>query len=235
MQYRTSSARTISFSRFRTRAWRKRRRSTPTSSGWRKSWASRMVATNDCHYLCEDDSHAHDVLLCVQTGKSIDDPNRLQVRQRPVLREERATRWRGSFRTRRTCSSARMEIAERCNFKLNKVENPFPEFAVPEGHTIDSYFEQVCREGLHEALETAVRQLEVAGRLQNSRRRVRAAAGARNRHHQADEVLRLLPDRLGLHPLRAGERHSGGSGPWFGGRIAGGLLHGDHGHRSAAE
>ena len=44
-----------------------------------------------------------------------------------------------------------MEIAERCNLKLLKVDNPFPEFAVPEGHTIDSYFEQVCREGLQEA------------------------------------------------------------------------------------
>ena len=51
-----------------------------------------------------------------------------------------------------------MEIAERCNFKLNTVENPFPEFAVPEGHTIDSYFEQVCREGYKKRLETAVRQ-----------------------------------------------------------------------------
>jgi DNA polymerase-3 subunit alpha len=42
------------------------------------------------------------------------------------------------------------------------VDNPFPEFAVPEGHTIDSYFEQVCREGFKKRLETAVRQLEAA-------------------------------------------------------------------------
>ena len=46
--------------------------------------------------------------------------------------------------------------------KLNKMDNPFPEFAVPEGHTIDSYFEEVCREGLRKRLETAVRQLETA-------------------------------------------------------------------------
>ncbi len=56
-----------------------------------------------------------------------------------------------------------MEIAERCNFKLHEVDNPFPEFAVPQGHTIDSYFEQVCREGLKKRLETAVRQLELRG------------------------------------------------------------------------
>ena len=56
-----------------------------------------------------------------------------------------------------------MEIAERCNLKLNKIENPFPEFAVPEGHTIDSYFEEVCRAGLSKRLDTAVRQLELRG------------------------------------------------------------------------
>ena len=55
-----------------------------------------------------------------------------------------------------------MEIAERCNFKLQPVENPFPEFAVPQGHTIDSYFEQVCREGYKKRLETAIRHLEIA-------------------------------------------------------------------------
>ena len=61
-----------------------------------------------------------------------------------------------------------MEIAERCNLKLSKVENPFPEFAVPDGHTIDSYFEEVCREGLRKRLETQVRQLELRGVLRNS-------------------------------------------------------------------
>ncbi len=62
-----------------------------------------------------------------------------------------------------------MEIAERCNFKLHTVENPFPEFAVPEGHTIDSYFEEVCRAGLQKRLETAVRQLELRGVLRTQR------------------------------------------------------------------
>ncbi len=43
--------------------------------------------------------------------------------------------------------SRTMQFAERCSLKLNKVSNPFPEFAVPPGHTIDSYFEEVCRAG----------------------------------------------------------------------------------------
>ena len=50
------------------------------------------------------------------------------------------------------------------------MDNPFPEFAVPEGHTIDSYFEEVCRDGLKKRLETAVRQLELRGVLRAHRR-----------------------------------------------------------------
>jgi DNA polymerase-3 subunit alpha len=61
-----------------------------------------------------------------------------------------------------------IEIAERCNLKLAKVDNPFPEFAVPDGHTIDSYFEHVCREGLKKRLETSVRMLEQRGVLRST-------------------------------------------------------------------
>jgi DNA polymerase-3 subunit alpha len=58
-----------------------------------------------------------------------------------------------------------MEIAERCAFDLKPVEDPFPLFDVPEGHTINSYFEQVCREGYKKRLDTAVRGLESRGVL----------------------------------------------------------------------
>ena len=61
-----------------------------------------------------------------------------------------------------------MQIAERCNLKLTKVDNPFPEFAVPDGDTIDSYFEQVCREGLKKRLDTAVAHLDARGVLRNA-------------------------------------------------------------------
>jgi DNA polymerase-3 subunit alpha len=59
------------------------------------------------------------------------------------------------------------EIAERCNLKLAKVDNPFPEFAVPDGHTIDSYFEEVCRTGFKKRLDTAVHTLEMRGTLRH--------------------------------------------------------------------
>jgi len=62
--------------------------------------------------------------------------------------------------------SRTMAIAERCNAKLEKVGNPFPQFDIPKGYTIDSYFEHICREGFARRLET-IRALEKQGRLRH--------------------------------------------------------------------
>ena len=119
-----------------------------------------LVATNDSHYLCGEDSHAHDVMLCVQTGAKIHDADRFNFDgdQFFVKSAEEMARL---FKDSPSVLSRTMEIAERCNLKLHSVKNPFPEFAVPQGHTINSYFEEVCRAGLKKRLETAVRQLEL--------------------------------------------------------------------------
>ena len=74
-----------------------------------------LVATNDSHYLCEDDHHAHEVLLCVQTAGSIHDPEAVQVRHRSVLCQESRRRWSGSSRMRRKWSARTMQFAERCS------------------------------------------------------------------------------------------------------------------------
>ncbi len=105
-----------------------------------------MVATNDSHYLCEDDAHAQDVLVCVQTGKSIHEDNRLKFHgnQFFVKSSEEMDR---VFSSRPDVLTRTLSIAERCGFKLNKIKNPFPEFQVPDGYTLDSYFEHVAREG----------------------------------------------------------------------------------------
>jgi DNA polymerase-3 subunit alpha len=123
-----------------------------------------LIATNDSHYLCGEDSHAHDVMLCVQTNAKIRDDDRFKFDsdQFFVKSGEEMARL---FPDSPGLLARTMEIAERCHFKLHPVENPFPEFAVPEGHTIDSYFEQVCREGLKKRFETAVRNLEARGVL----------------------------------------------------------------------
>jgi DNA polymerase-3 subunit alpha len=121
-----------------------------------------LVATNDSHYLCGEDSKAHDVMLCVQTGAKIHDRERFRFDSDQFFVKS-AAEMGALFQDSPEALQRTMEIAERCNLKLNKVENPFPEFAVPEGHTVDSYFEQVCREGFSKRLETSVRRLEARG------------------------------------------------------------------------
>ncbi|MGD0734238.1 MAG: DNA polymerase III subunit alpha [Terracidiphilus sp.] len=121
-----------------------------------------MVATNDSHYLCGDDHHAHDVMLCVQTGSKVHDKERMRFDSNEFFVKS-ADEMGSVFKDAPAVLQRTMEIAERCNLKLHAVDNPFPEFAVPEGHTIDSYFEEVCRQGLRKRLDTAVRQLELRG------------------------------------------------------------------------
>ncbi len=74
----TSSARATSISRFRTRALPEEKRIQANLLKLEQELGIPLVATNDSHYLCEDDSHAQDVMVCIQTGKSINDTNRLK-------------------------------------------------------------------------------------------------------------------------------------------------------------
>ena len=113
-----------------------------------------MVATNDSHYLCEDDAHAQDVLVCVQTGKSVNDTNRLKFHGNQFF-VKTADEMKQLFSGREDVLAQTMAIAERCNFKLNKVKNPFPEFPLPDGYTLDSYFEHVAREGFARRWESS--------------------------------------------------------------------------------
>src|SRR6266851_2752663 len=101
-----------------------------------KELGMQMVATNDSHYLCEDDAHAQDVLVCVQTGKSIHDTNRLKFHgnQFFVKSPEQMAQIE-AFRDRPDVLARTLEVAERCHVKLEKIKNPFPRFDVPAGYT----------------------------------------------------------------------------------------------------
>src|SRR5690242_8172990 len=125
-----------------------------------------MVATNDSHYLCEDDAHAQDVLVCVQTGKSVNDENRLKFHGSQFF-VKTADEMKQLFNGREDVLKQSLAIAERCNFKLNKVKNPFPEFSVPDGFTLDSYFEHVARQGFARRWES-LGPMEAAGRLKKA-------------------------------------------------------------------
>ncbi|HEY2861205.1 MAG TPA: DNA polymerase III subunit alpha [Terracidiphilus sp.] len=126
-----------------------------------------MLVTNDSHYLCGEDSHAHDVMLCVQTGAKIHDTDRFKFDSDQFFVKS-ADEMARLFPDNPGLLARTMEIAERCNFKLHPVDNPFPQFDVPEGHTIDSYFEEVCRKGFRKRLDTAIAHLDSRGQLKKS-------------------------------------------------------------------
>jgi DNA polymerase-3 subunit alpha len=125
-----------------------------------------LVATNDSHYLCGEDSHAHDVMLCVQTGSKLQDRERFRFDGDQFFVKS-AEEMERLFKDSPEVMRRTMEIAERCEFKLKAVEDPFPLFDVPEGHTTNSYFEHVCREGYKKRLDTTVRSLEARGVLRS--------------------------------------------------------------------
>ncbi len=125
-----------------------------------------LVATNDSHYLCEDDAHAQDVMVCIQTGKSIQDTNRMKFEGNQFFVKSHDEMYR-VFKDAPDVLSRTLDIAERCNLKLEKVSSPFPHFDVPAGFTLDSYFEHVTREGFARRLEM-LRPMDQRGQLKHS-------------------------------------------------------------------
>ncbi|HUJ96432.1 MAG TPA: DNA polymerase III subunit alpha [Terriglobales bacterium] len=124
-----------------------------------------LVATNDSHYLCEDDAHAQDVMVCIQTGKSITDVNRMKFQGTDFYVKSHAQMAK-VFKDSPNVLSRTLAIAERCNLRLEKVGNPFPHFDVPAGFTLDSYFGQITREGFGRRME-ALREQQRQGRLKH--------------------------------------------------------------------
>lgn len=116
-----------------------------------------LVATNDCHYLTRSDAHAQEVLLCIQTGKTMSETNRMRFATDQFYFKT-AQEMAQVFHELPDALSRTMAIAERCHVKIDRVQNPFPEFQVPPGTTTDSYFERVVREGFSERVPQLERQ-----------------------------------------------------------------------------
>ena len=125
-----------------------------------------LVATNDSHYLCEDDSHAQDVMLCIQMGKTINDTNRLKFIGNQFYVKS-AVEMEKVFSGYEHVLARTLEIAERCNVRLEKVHDPFPKFEVPAGYSLADYFEHVTRQGFANRLNI-LRELQATGRLKHS-------------------------------------------------------------------
>ena len=185
-----------------------------------------LVATNDVHYLRQGDSQPHDILLCIGTGKTVNDAQRLRYTGDQFFLKT-AEQMQAVFRDHPDALSNTARIAERCDVLIPEDVNHLPVFDVPPGSTPDEYFEQVVRDGFEKRL-VRLRQLAGEGRLRHTLDEYERRLEYRDRDGEADGVWRLLPDRLGLHPLRARAVDSRRSGPRIGGGLARGLVHAHH-------
>lgn len=106
-----------------------------------------LAATNDIHYLRPEDAEAHDVLLCIQTGKTVDEDDRMRFPTDQFYmksQEEMAE----SFAWCPQAVSNTVAIARRCNVTLDFGTLHLPEYPVPEGHTTDSWLRELCQRNL---------------------------------------------------------------------------------------
>jgi len=133
-----------------------------------------LVVTNDSHYLRESDARAHEILLCIQTGKSMSDLNRMRFEKNAFFLKTREEMM-ALFGEVEHALDRTYDIAQRCQLKLEQVKEPFPKFPIPAEHSADSYFEYVARQGFE-------------------KRRVRLealAAQGHLKHHLAEYAERL--------------------------------------------
>ncbi|CEO89750.1 MAG: DNA polymerase III subunit alpha [Syntrophaceticus schinkii] len=116
-----------------------------------------LVVTNDAHYLRREDARIHDVLLCIQTGKTLQDENRLRFTgQEFYLKspQEMASLFPNDLDAlRRT-----REIADRCHVEFDFSEMHLPEFQVPAEYDLDSYLRKLCEEGISKRYPDGVSQ-----------------------------------------------------------------------------
>src|SRR5215472_11454398 len=124
-----------------------------------------LVATNDSHYMRKNDARAHEILLCIQTGKTMSDPQRLRFTQPEFYLKTRVEMLR-LFGDLEDALDRTWEIAQRCQVNLEKVKEPFPKFDVPAEHSTDSYFAYVARQGF-ERRRPRLEALRKAGALKH--------------------------------------------------------------------
>src|SRR4051794_27333755 len=111
-----------------------------------------LVAANDVHFLRRSDHPAHDVMLCIGTGKMVQDENRMHYL--PELYLKSPAEMREVFRDFPEAISNTLLIGERCNLELEFNKSKYPEYTVPEGKTREGYLRELCYRGLHERYGT---------------------------------------------------------------------------------
>jgi DNA polymerase-3 subunit alpha len=124
-----------------------------------------LIATNDSHYLRQDDARAHEILLCIQTGKTMSDPHRMRFTT-PQFHLKTREEMMQLFGEVPEALDRTWDIAQRCQIKLDPIAEPFPKFPIPENHSADTYFEYVARQGF-EKRRGRLEALQAHGLLKN--------------------------------------------------------------------
>jgi len=112
-----------------------------------------LVATNDCHYLNREDARAHEVLLCIQTGKTMNDENRMRF-SADEFYVKSPEEMIEAFHYAPEAVSNTLRIADRCNLELDFKTYHFPKFELPEGKSLDDELEEEAANGLDSRLAT---------------------------------------------------------------------------------
>ncbi|HZW97743.1 MAG TPA: DNA polymerase III subunit alpha, partial [Bacillota bacterium] len=110
-----------------------------------------LTATNDCHYMYQDDAFSHEVLLCIQTGKTMSEPDRMRMHSDSFYvksQEEMA----GAFIDYPEAIANTVKIADRCNVELDFDHLSLPHFETPNGDSAADYLRELCSAGLEERL-----------------------------------------------------------------------------------
>src|SRR6266446_6492466 len=107
-----------------------------------------LVAANDVHFLERSHHEAHDVMVCIGTGKMVHDERRM--RYTPELYFKSADEMRALFPNHPEAITNTLVIADRCNLALEFGVSKYPEYPVPEGKTREAYLRELCYKGLHE-------------------------------------------------------------------------------------
>jgi DNA polymerase III subunit alpha len=109
-----------------------------------------LAATNDCHYLMRDDWRAHDILVCIGAGKTVNEKRGLKYKEGEFYVRSAEEMWQIFGADLPEALLNTVAIAEMCELELPKNQNHLPEYRVPEGETAESFFEKRARAGLDE-------------------------------------------------------------------------------------
>ncbi len=119
----------------------------------------KLVATNDVHYIMAEDAEAHDILLCIQTQKKVQDTDRMRYEGgQYYLKSEEQMLELFPYATEAVMNTGL--IAERCHVEIEFGNYKLPRFDVPDGFTAEGYLEKLCKEGFYERYKNPPEELE---------------------------------------------------------------------------